>query len=417
MPIPSPANLPELIAALPAEMQEIAHRLLSVERMGGQTVPPPEMTDWIVQHFGGVEQVREQTIIRVTNLATLDSSSFNPLRARRPQERETAGPLSSDATLEHLIAAQAGENDTFRDPLRGTTADGFGRIEGRFCVSASNVAKYDGWHGLVIFNEFHPLRFTRDQLLDYFGVAVRWLTTAHQHDPQARYPMITWNCLWKSGASITHGHMQMTLSRGMASGQVERTRRAAVAYRKQYNRNLCHDLWLLHAALGLDCCGTEGNKGANGNPAPDGSEHVRGYVSLTPIKDREVVLLGSIPDREQHWGREHNAAAFRASLEPLWEHTWSVLRNLIDVQGVRSFNLAVSLPPAGPTPEAWDDMPVRVRLVDRGDPTTRLVNFGAMELFASSVITADPFAVAALLRSPPPAGGGQVGGMNDYDNL
>lgn len=396
MPIPSPAHLPELIAALPAEMQELAHRLLSVERTYGQAVPPPEMTDWIVQHFGGVEQVREQTIIRVTNLATLDSASFNPLRARRPQERETAGPLSSDATLEHLIAAQAGENDTFRDPLRGTTADCFGRIEGRFCVSASNVAKYDGWHGLVIFNEFHPLRFTRDQLLDYFGVAVRWLATAHQHDPQARYPMITWNCLWKSGASITHGHMQMTLSRGMASGQVERARRAALAYRNQYNRNLCHDLWLLHAALGLGCCGPDKND------EQDEREQVRGYVSLTPIKDREVVLLGSIPDREQHWGREHNAAALRASLEPLWEHTWNVLRNLIDVQGVRSFNLAVSLPPAGPSPEPWDDMPVRVRLVDRGDPTTRLVNFGAMELFASSVITADPFAVAALLRSPTP---------------
>ena len=54
----------------------------------------------------------------------------------------------------------------FARPLTDTTADVFGRIQGRFCVTASNVAKYDAWHGLIIPNEAQPLHFSAEQLED-----------------------------------------------------------------------------------------------------------------------------------------------------------------------------------------------------------------------------------------------------------
>ncbi len=38
------------------------------------------------------------------------------------------------------------------------------------------------------------------------------------------------------------------------------------------------------------------------------------------------------------------------------------------------------------------------RLVDRGDPMNRTSDIGAMELYASSVISSDPFAVARVMR-------------------
>lgn len=397
MPDISIAHLPEYIASLPDHTRALCNRLLHVEKTRGTTVPPPEMIPWIEHHFGARDQVQTQTIVKVTNLWTLESASFNPLRARRPQDNAKQTVAERDAAIEDLIAAYSGTNDTFNAPYSGTPADIFGRIEGRYAVSASNVAKYDGWHGLVIFNEFHPLRFNHQQLRDYFDVALRWLVTAHRHDPAACYPLITWNCLWKSGASITHGHMQMILSRTMATGQVERLRRAAVSYNDHHHASLNDDLWTIHQALGLAF-----------HDDMTHNTNTRGYVTLTPIKDREIVLTASpMPDLEQ-WSTASydpyvlDTAVIHASLEPLWDATYTALRGLIDHQGVRSFNLVVYLPPLGSTPETWKGMEgAEVRMVDRGDVLSRMVNFGAMELFASSIISVDPFAVATTLRKLP----------------
>jgi hypothetical protein len=58
--------------------------------------------------------------------------------------------------------------------VQRTPEDLFGRVRGKFCVTASNIAKFDGFHGLVVFNEKHPLRFTREMLHDYVDTGGRW---------------------------------------------------------------------------------------------------------------------------------------------------------------------------------------------------------------------------------------------------
>lgn len=384
MSLPSILMLPELIAALPGEMRTLCDRLMFVERAHGTLVPPPAMHAWITRYFGDLERVREQTVVKVMNRLTLETAFYSPLRAYRPQESETSAKHTADPDqiLDTLIAAKTGPHDMFRAPLNQTPADVFGRIRGKHCVSASNVAKCDGWHGLVIFDEPHPLRFNQAQIRDYFDVALRWLVAAHRVDPAARYPLIAWNGLWKGGASITHGHMQMILSRGMACGHVERWRRAADAYRTNHDGSLLCDLWHLHQALGL---------------AFGKRDQAAGYVTLTPVKDRELVLFSRLPREAHDWGTMDSSGA-RAALEPLWDLTCAALRTLIDVEGVRCFNVAVYLPPCAPTDEAWNELPVCVRIVDRGNPLSRTVSIGAMELFASSIITVDPFPVAAALR-------------------
>jgi hypothetical protein len=50
------------------------------------------------------------------------------------------------------------------------------------------------------------------------------------------------------------------------------------------------------------------------------------------------------------------------------------------------------------TGEDWDGFPAMVRLVDRGDSKKVTSDIGAMELYASSVISSDPFEVAKMLR-------------------
>jgi hypothetical protein len=331
------------------------------------------MEAWAARQFGDVDSVREQAVVNVTNRLTLESALFNPLRARRPTQA-----AHDDAALEERIARELAAHDIFRDPERDTTADVFGRIRGQFCVTASNVAKYEGWHGLVIFDEPHPLRFGPAQLADYLGTALRWIAAAHALDPQATYPIVTWNCLPRSGATIVHGHMQVALAHGMAYARAELWRRAAEAYRAATDRDYFGDLYALHDALGL--------------ALPSGA--TRTFAHLTPLRNREIVVFaGPRQNRDNETGGQGDEAV---RITPA---LYAVLRHLIDEQGVRAFNLAIALPPLAATAEDWRDVPIVARIGDRGNPLSDRSDVGAMELFASGCITADPFEVAAQLRS------------------
>jgi hypothetical protein len=323
--------------------------------------------------------------VKIVNRLTLESALFNPLRARRPTK-----PGGGDPALEEWIARELAEYDIFRDPERDTTADVFGRIRGQHCMTASNVAKYAGWHGLVIFDEPHPLRFGSEQMRDYLDVALRWLAAAHARDPQAIYPIITWNCLPKSGATIMHGHMQIALTRGMHYTHVERWRRAAESYRTHAGAKYFDDLFALHAKLEL--------------AIPYGAE-TRVFAHLTPARNREIVLLAdqSVGPVNQKTERQEAIVSWSPDLLIAWSELLGealsiILRRLIDEQGMRAFNVAIALPPLGPAPEGWRTMPIIARIADRGDPLTTRGDMGAMELFAANVITADPFEVAAQLR-------------------
>lgn len=373
------------IANLPAELRQVFEQLFDVDIAAGHALPPPEMEPWVLRQFGALERVREQTIVKVVNRLTLESALFNPLRAQRPTQ---AG--GGDAALEAWIARELAEHDIFRDPERDTTADVFGRIRGQHCVTASNVAKYAGWHGLVIFDEPHPLHFGLAQLRDYLDVALRWLAAAHSEDQRASYPIITWNCLPKSGATLMHGHMQLALTGGMHYTHIERWRRAAAAYRASAGASYFDALFGLHAGLGL--------------AIPYG-ERVRAFAHLTPARNREVVFLSQGVRREDERanGRTGDLLALSPSRplalsEDYTEALYLTLRHLIDRHGMRAFNIAIALPPLGHAPEDWSDMPIVARIADRGDPLTTRGDMGAMELFAANVITADPFEVAALLR-------------------
>ncbi len=358
-------TLPERIAALPPTDRARCERLFFVQRVEGQAVIPAAMESWVTASFGAIDRVRHQTIVRVVNRFTLEGTLFNPLRALRP-----AGTVVSDEELHAWIAAELNQLDFFAQPLDATSADVFGRIRGRFCISASNIAKYDGWHGLVIFDEPHPLRFDRDQFADYLDVALRWLTTAHRHDPQAIYPMITWNCLPRSGATIAHGHMQMSLAREMHYTRPELWRRAAL----QYGSVDCYftDLVLTHASLDLLITDTS-----------DGQI----FVHLTPLRNREVIVL--LPDP---------LPPSPLLVERLTALLYPTLRMMIDRQGMRAFNVGIALPPLIDATGAWDRMPVIARFADRGSALSVRNDWGAMELFATGCVTTDPFEVAAMLR-------------------
>ena len=355
-PAPSIADLPALVDALDRSERERFSRLIRVTRATGRLRPPGAMHEWITKLFGSVAAVEEQTIVKTTNLVTMEGTLFNALRASRPFESGHA------EEIDEILSS--GTGDPFCHPLEGTPEDMFGRVQGKHSITASNVAKYDAFHGVIIFDEHNPLLFDRESIGDAIDVGLEWGRRVLEADPQAKYLFFLWNCLWKSGASILHGHAQVVATHDLHFAKVEGLRQQAAAYHATYGSIYFDDLVAVHRALGL---------------VRDLGE-ARIVVSLTPIKEKEVLIVAP------------NLAV------DLRQAIWHVLDRFVRRLGVTSFNLVIYMPPLAPALEDWSGFPRVVRIVDRGEASNKTADVGAMELYASSVVSSDPFRVAAALR-------------------
>jgi hypothetical protein len=232
-----------MIVGLPIGDRTLAERILDVSATTGRLDPPETMRPWIEKSFSSVEAVTAQRIVKVTNRVTLEGTLFNELRASRP--------LDTGVSLDLDREIAATEGDPFCRPEEGTPADVFGRVKGTHATTASNVAKYDGFHGVVVFDDHNPLRLTPEKVSDYVSIGLDWGRRALETDPEAKYPFLMWNCLWRAGGSIIHGHAQVTATRGSHYPKVERLRRAASAYKQEHDSDYFADLYGVHEALGL----------------------------------------------------------------------------------------------------------------------------------------------------------------------
>jgi len=351
------ARLEEIVASLPPQDRALFQRIYEVTTTVGELNPPPSMAPWLRQQFGSVGAVKKQKIVSVTNQITNEGALFNRRRASRPiPARETE---SLESQLEN-----ARRNDIFAYPEKDTPEDRFGRVRGRHCITASNVAKYDGLHALVIFNEFNPLRFSREQVIDYIDTGWEWAQRAHKFNPKARYFLFIWNCLWRAVASIPHGHAQVMLTTNRHYARIEGLRRAAQNYKQKYGTNYFADLFQVHQFI--DCALEK--KG------------VKIVTHLTPFKNNEVILMSE---------------ALNLSLK---ERIYEVLAFFRDRLGVTSFNLSLITRPLAQTKESWQGFPVMARLLDRGDPSSRASDVGGIEIYAQSIISSDPIDLDAKLR-------------------
>lgn len=354
----SVGDLPRRIADLAGDARHRAERLLDVRVATARTNPPTALEPWLMETFGSIESVREQHVTRVTNLATGEATLFAPLRRRRPID---GGAGSGD--LAAAIAATTG--DPFCDPEAATPASELGRIHGRHMLTGANAAAADAHHAVLVFDRHDPLAFDVDLVADLFETGREWAERAHFADPEATNYALIWNCGWRAGGSIIHGHAQALVGSGLHYARIERWRRDAEAYRLAHTTDLASDMALLHRDLGL----------ATG-------EDVTIAAHLTPIKEREVIIIGRV-------GMDEREPAF----------TDAVARTLIayrDRMGVRAFNLALWRPPLSEHP-GWDGIPPIVRLVDRGDPFARASDIGAMELYGTPIVGTDPYEVISHL--------------------
>ncbi|MDW8351197.1 MAG: hypothetical protein RML99_04720 [Anaerolineae bacterium] len=386
--MPTIVELPELIAVLPAERRWRFNRLFRVDRVIGECRVPQTMRAWVESQFGSVAAVEHQTVVRVTNRVTFDGALFNPLRRWRPitldddaeratrDARSAAGDGDDRTPVAHALPLA---DDIFADPTRTTTEDIFGRVRGEYCITASNIARWEGQCAVLIFDEPNPLAFTRAHLRDYFRTSLAWAQRAHQHDPQARYFIWLWNGGLKGGASIPHAHAQIALGRGMHYAKVEMLRRAALTYRAQHRANYFDDLQAAHDDIGL---GLRVGR-------------LRGFVYLAANRPKDTWIYGCALD------------------DDLADALYDVLGALIERADVRAFDVAVLMPPLFPLfprvadsrpegdpadEEDWSGFPVIVRLGDRGAPQMRSSDIGAIDLYAHNTIATDPFEVKRLLE-------------------
>ncbi len=369
-------SLADIVFSWPDDRQARFGRMFHLSNTVGTVVPPPTMRDWIAERFGNSEAVEEQYIIRVTNLVTMEGTLFNTLRLLGEQRTQPAEGTRPPKQIVKEIEAERG--DPFCQPEVLTSADTFpaegssrGRVRGQYCVTASSLVKLDGYHGLVIFDEHNPLRFNQDQLSDYLDVAWEWAELANQEDPEARFYLVLWNCMARAGASVAHGHLQMSLTRDVHYPKIESWRRAAETYRETYEQDYFDDLFEIHADLGLGFI----------------QDGVRVMASLTPVKERETLIMADIDDYDR-------PGAFST---PFKRALFLALDTFINRLGVTAFNIAIYVPPLAETSEAWRGFPIIARLVDRSHPETAHSDISAMELYAASVIDADPFRLADAL--------------------
>lgn len=365
-------GLADVVFSLPDDSQARFGRIFHLISTVGQVVPPPTMDAWIAGRFGALHAVEDQYIIKVTNLVTMEGALFNELRTARP-----ARTLPHEQ-VQSMIQAEQGDAFCHAETL--TPADTFpreeptpGRVRGQYCLTASSLVKLDGYHGLVIFDEHNPLNFTQDQLADYLDVAWAWAELAHREDSQARYYLVIWNCLPYAAASVVHGHMQMLLTRDMHYPKIEAWRRVAETYRRAYGQHYFDDLYAVHADLGLGFS----------------SDGARVLASLTPIKERETLVMAEVDDYSR-------PGAFSDSFK---RALFLALDAFVHRIGVTAFNLAIYCPPLGETGGPWHGFPVIARLVERVRAEGEVSDVGAMELYASSVIYNDPFRVIEALRA------------------
>ncbi|MFH1589491.1 MAG: hypothetical protein ABIB43_02910 [archaeon] len=344
-------SLSEYVKRLPKKKREIFLRLFSISDSIGKSVVPEEMKPWITKTFGSVKAVETQKIVRIDNNITCVTALFNELRAKRPIDAK------NKSNAKEVIKENKGKD--FCNPLTHTTEDYFGRIKGKKSITASNVAKYGAFHGVIIFKEHDPLKFNAADVKDHLETAEKWIEKVHEKHPLRIYPFILWNCLWKAGASIVHGHMQVLIGRSKHYGEIERLRRFASGYGRVYGSDYFKDLYESHKSVGL---GFE-------------QKNNRIMAHLTPRKEKEVIIM---------------AKTLNNASEALYKAL-----NAYRKMGVESFNVGIYLQPLD---GSWK-MPVIIRIVDRGSLANNTTDIAGMELFAgASVVASDPYKVIEKIK-------------------
>jgi len=306
------------------------------------------------------ENVRKQRIVNIFNEWTGQGTLYNSLRSKRPGMNSE--PSEERKKLEQLIQ-NSEEGCDFCNPEKRTPEDVFGRVQGKYSITAANIAKYDVWSSLVIFKKHNPLEFNLKEFSDYINTAFQWFDMVLKENEDYKFPFFVWNCLPRAGASQVHGHAQILMTRDRSYAKVESLKRVIEEYKKETKSDYFKDLYKVHKSLGLS----------------HKSGEVKLFASITPIKEKEIIVISPGPP---------------STMDQTKKIVFNILRCFIDVFGVESFNMSISCPLLNRV----NDPPYIIQIVDRGNIFKSTADIGGMELFGSTVVADDPYMIIKKLK-------------------
>ena len=344
----------------------------------------------------GVERDSVQDVVTLSNLASGEQAVFNVARHRKPQTFAKGGAKAHDFDP----TREGGKRCDFCDPLRFTATDAWGRFETAHVVTASNLFKCAGQHGLILFRRHEPLGHTLGEVGDMFKAFHWWVGEALGAEGQARgegyfYPMLVWNVLPRAGASQYHGHAQTLLTesappaihrwsvlgQGLGAGLgSDGLARISPDYVERLMR--------AHRRVGLvrevvsSRLTDGGGEVAQNEDVPLPPAYI--WASLTPVQDMELVV----------YCEDGGGATFLSAF-------YAALTTLTREMGVLTFNAAAyTLAPVSTSAGAthWSSGPTVARFVQRGDMASGASDYGCLEVFAGTkVARTDPFVLVAAL--------------------
>ena len=328
---------------------------------------------------GGLAALERQPIISVRNRVTEEMSIFNEIRRFRPGYTEGITP-EDDAAVQKLYDETTGADKCDFCSVNRTALDVFGRIESMHCYTASNIAKYEKWHSLLVGRNHNPLDFSVDILHDYLLTAKKWFQAVNSRDPSVAFPFASWDIGPRGSASQLHTHLQMAITPTRYFYRAERLRKDSALFEQMnLGANYFTELVKAHIELGL---------------AEKVGDHAVVLSYLSPIKEKEIIILTT------NDGSLDFARALNVSLSVLKEDF-----------GVRALSLGFIFQPLSPTTkdehfaETAENVALQlrgypgiIRIVDRGAMFDKRADVGAMEFFGSNNVGADPFAIMPMLR-------------------
>ncbi|XP_068678167.1 uncharacterized protein [Montipora foliosa] len=323
-----------------------------------------------------IKRAELQTVVRVFDRWTCNQTCFNAARALKPLNNGEENPVSS---MDVSDGSKVPGCD-FCSPFDYTAADLWGRLENDSGLTASNVAKYDALHSMVVFKEHLPSHWNKTKLADMLDLCTEWFGITHKNNSQAIYPIMNWNCRARAGASQHHGHCHMLLAENFHYGQWEQLRQAAKLYSWEHpGFDYFDDLVAAHRNLGLaktfgDACV---------------------FAHLAPYCGYEFKAVS--------WNFDDN---FKQAIN-------EAVEALIFKFGSKCFNLCIHFPPLENGKlrkfEAEEEvknscletgevaMPFIAHLVDRGGVQSSSSDVCGMRIYGSAIVNEDPFSIAQQL--------------------
>lgn len=355
-------DLPQLVENLPHDEQSVFKKLFTlINSESPLDYPSPAAQAHVAEVFHvSPDYIEKRRTLRVINEVWGEETSFNPIRANRPIQRDSNGQVDKLAEKNPID-----ECDLCAAKL-WTPQDIFGRIETEESITNANTGAYEAEHDLIIPKDKHnPSQVDESSIQDILEVAKKYFLTAYKYNPRAIYPFMIANVLPRAGASLFHFHLQAMLAQERPYKRTEQLRNAMAFHQFVSGHPYLDDLAFCLEPLGL--------------VQQIGSARI--IFNIAPKKEKEVIIYA------KDEGGMPNGDISRAVSEMIeW---WRSI-------GVTSYNMAFYMPPLEfDGDNRWHNFPLFVRMLDRGSEDTRTSDIGAMELYGPSVVSSDPFKLAS----------------------